>query len=449
MTMRVTLRSARLAAAIAIAVGSAETTNADVITVTTGGDAGTASTCTLRQAIQSANNDTGAGTGCADGTGTDTITFASILSGATITLTQGQLSIYTSLAIEGSGQTIDAAGPSRVLFISGSGTSLDASGLTVTGGAPGDTYSGGGIYGGDAENLHLDNCHIVGNSAQYGAAVAVEAGSTVTISNSVISGNTGISSAPSLSYGGGLLAYGSTVTFVRSTVSGNTATRAAGVWGRNSTFVFVDSTVSGNTATDAGGIYVFNSSTLTLTNSTVYNNTATNATGGVYVGNSAATLVNATVAGNHASKASGVAGRGTSITPSSITLYNSIVANNTSDDCYNDAFTSITAAYALIGNSGSACGITNGTNGNITGEDPQLGALSDNGGVTKTMALGPSSPALGAGNVALAVFNTAPLEYDQRGPGFPRTLPNGTIDIGAYQHQGSERIFANGFEPVP
>jgi hypothetical protein len=42
-----------------------------------------------------------------------------------------------------------------------------------------------------------------------------------------------------------------------------------------------------------------------------------------------------------------------------------------------------------------------------------------------------------------------PLNYDQRGPRFPRTLPDGTIDIAAYQHQGSVRVFANGFESGP
>jgi len=90
-------------------------------------------------------------------------------------------------------------------------------------------------------------------------------------------------------------------------------------------------------------------------------------------------------------------------------------------------------------------------NHNIFSDSPGLGALANNGGPTQTMALADDSPALNAGDPALAVepITLLPLNYDQRGPRFPRTLPDGTIDIGAYQHQGSERVFANGFEPVP
>ena len=51
------------------------------------------------------------------------------------------------------------------------------------------------------------------------------------------------------------------------------------------------------------------------------------------------------------------------------------------------------------------------------------------------MALLPGSPAIGAGSVSLAVdANGVPLQYDQRGPGYPRTT-NGAVDIGAYEVQ--------------
>lgn len=42
----------------------------------------------------------------------------------------------------------------------------------------------------------------------------------------------------------------------------------------------------------------------------------------------------------------------------------------------------------------------------------------------------------------------AALNYDQRGLGFPRTL-GGQVDIGAYQHQPSDRIFVDGLESEP
>jgi hypothetical protein len=61
--------------------------------------------------------------------------------------------------------------------------------------------------------------------------------------------------------------------------------------------------------------------------------------------------------------------------------------------------------------------------GSLTGVDPKLGPLADNGGPTPTLALLPGSPAIAAGDSA-----SAPAT-DQRG--FPR--PAGSADIGAYE----------------
>jgi hypothetical protein len=61
--------------------------------------------------------------------------------------------------------------------------------------------------------------------------------------------------------------------------------------------------------------------------------------------------------------------------------------------------------------------------------DPMLGPLQDNGGPTFTMALLPGSPAIGAGG-------PTDSEWDQRGPGYARTV-NGVTDIGAYEVQPS------------
>jgi hypothetical protein len=66
-------------------------------------------------------------------------------------------------------------------------------------------------------------------------------------------------------------------------------------------------------------------------------------------------------------------------------------------------------------------------------------ALADNGGPTKTHALGPGSPAVDAGN------NNASLTSDQRGTGFPRVI-GVAPDIGASEGVDTDRIFANGFD---
>lgn len=58
--------------------------------------------------------------------------------------------------------------------------------------------------------------------------------------------------------------------------------------------------------------------------------------------------------------------------------------------------------------------------------DPLLGPLAFNGGVTPTHALRTGSPAIGRGS------NPLLLQYDQRGPGFPR-VKGAAPDIGAFE----------------
>ncbi len=69
------------------------------------------------------------------------------------------------------------------------------------------------------------------------------------------------------------------------------------------------------------------------------------------------------------------------------------------------------------------------------GQDPLLGPLQDNGGVTSTYALLPGSPAIDAGDNTLAVdVNDNALVTDQRGPDFLR-IRNGIVDIGSFELQ--------------
>ena len=96
--------------------------------------------------------------------------------------------------------------------------------------------------------------------------------------------------------------------------------------------------------------------------------------------------------------------------------------------------------------SGSNNLIEDGSGGladSITG-DPLLGPLADNGGPTMTHALLPGSPAIDAGNNALAVdANGNPLTNDQRAAGFDRIF-GGTVDIGAFEFETILRGDVNG-----
>jgi len=86
-------------------------------------------------------------------------------------------------------------------------------------------------------------------------------------------------------------------------------------------------------------------------------------------------------------------------------------------------FGKIAAANHNVIQDGSDSGIADGVDGNQVGVAVLLdpAGLQDHGGPTPAIALLPGSPALNAGNSELAVDATgAPLEFDQRGFGFPR-----------------------------
>ena len=100
-----------------------------------------------------------------------------------------------------------------------------------------------------------------------------------------------------------------------------------------------------------------------------------------------------------------------------VTLVNTIGANNLGGDC-SGAITSL--GHNLDGD--GSCGLSGP--GDLSGVDPILGPLADNGGPTFTHALLPASMAIHAGD------DTAAPATDQRG--FPRFGPS---DIGAFEVQ--------------
>jgi CSLREA domain-containing protein len=101
----------------------------NTITVNTTDDPGTSAECSLRAAINNANDETfDSNSTCAAGTGTDTIIFS--VSG-TITLGSTLPAIENTLTLDGSGQTItvDGAGLCQVLLVN-NGATLNLNNLT-------------------------------------------------------------------------------------------------------------------------------------------------------------------------------------------------------------------------------------------------------------------------------------------------------------------------------
>jgi hypothetical protein len=188
-----------------------------------------------------------------------------------------------------------------------------------------------------------------------------------------------------------------------------------------------NSTISGNSSGDRGGGIYNEGSALEVSNSTISGNSVANGNGGgIYNQNCCAGLQvsNSTISGNSASvrqQTEPAVGYGGGIynTFSSALLKNTIVANNTSalgGSCYGGD----DGGYNL--DSGTSCGFST-SNNSLSGVDPMLGKLADNGGPTMTHALLAGSPAIDKGNSFGATT-------DQRG--FAR--PQGTAsDIGSFE----------------
>jgi HYR domain-containing protein len=330
--------------------------------------------------------DSGAGSlrqAIADAQPDDTIDFDLPSYQATITLTggpSGRLLINKSLKIEGPGaQLLKVSGnnASRVFLVS-LGATVHLSGLTVA-----DGNSGGGGGGGGIENR-----------------------GTLTITNSAISANRVPFTGPS--GGGGILNNGGTLMVTGSTFFDNHAEGIAG-------------------GAQGGGISNFG--TMTLTNCTFSANHAGFFGGGV-VNDGSATITNCTFFGNSANNRGG----GYNDNGGTVTMNNTIFAGNSAPQGP-DIFGPIDSGdYNLVQNTADA--ILSGTH-NITGLDPMLGPLADNGGPTDTHALPCGSPAIDKGN------NVAASGTDQRGAGFLRTFNNSPVnaqggdatDIGAFELQ--------------
>ncbi len=151
---------------------------------------------------------------------------------------------------------------------------------------------------------------------------------------------------------------------------------------------------------------------MALVNVTIADNTAGGGSGGFISGGSGqATAGNAGLG----------FGGGVAQQQGTLSFINTIIAANTADQSPDAFGTLASLGYNLIEVTTGAS-ITGTLTGNITGVDPGLQPLADNGGLTQTMAIDATSAAVNAGD-----DSAAPTD-DQRG--IPRL---GTSDIGAYE----------------
>jgi predicted outer membrane repeat protein len=415
---------------------------------------------TLRAAITQANANPGA----------DTIDFAVT---GTITLNGTQLPTITDdLTVSGPGAaslTLDAHGASRVFQVNASVT-VALSGLTIANGSAdhgggirndgvltlnavalsgnqASNNDGGGIY--NLGTLTVTGSIFSGNSAPFGGAI--RNGGTVAVTNSTLSGNSASAD------GGGIENYGGTLTVTDSTLSGNSARYDGGAIRTSGTLAVTNSTLSGNSATNHGGGIDNVRGTLTVTDSTLSGNSTefgggldnggtlavTNSTlsgnfgtfgGGIFNNVGTVAVTNSTLSGN-----SSFVGGGIDNYVGTVAVTNSTLSGNSGfiiGGGIRDDFGTVTLNNSIVANSPSGGDVGGGLSGghNLFGA-VALGPLADNGGPTQTMALPAGSPAIDAGDNALAVdANGQPLTTDQRGMPVAR-IQGGTVDIGAFESQ--------------
>ena len=340
------------------------------------------------------------------------------------------------VAADPEGTTISPGGG---IFNSGTLT-MERGGLDNNDAAGGQISSdgrGGALYvaSGNVEMSHVS--HISFNGAGFsgrGGGIYIEGGS-VTLTATVVHGN-------SAANGGGIFNNGE-LSITGSLMESNDARGRGGGIHNLGSLTITGTTVSknGSGPTDGRGGGIYNGAVLELTNSTISGNAGFGTGGGGIFNDASMELSNVTVSNN---SFFGDGGSGIYSSAGTTTvLVNTILANNIngagpvpSADC----FGTVTSKGHNLIESTNSCTIVGGGVGDVFGQDPGLGALSDNGGPpfihpTLTHALEPGSPALDAGDNAVCAAE--PVNgMDQRGVFRPQDGDSdGTAvcDIGAFE----------------
>jgi hypothetical protein len=328
--------------------------------------------------------------------------------------------------------------------------------------AVGADIGGGAFFAGGLIDTVVSNCTFVGNRGSNGGAIDVN-GSNMTIVDSTFIGNEAFGhggSAEQGGLGGGVYIDGmnrelevrpfvmcntvfennratvhgsaifrhsypggsstiSSCTFSENRLEGD-GTGTGTLYHGEAPLQLLSSTFSHNTTDHhAGAIFISADYPIAITNCTFVGNETPGNGGALFVGVAHVDVTNSTFADHYADYGPAIF-CGESCT---MTIRNSIFAYNEANDTYDGMACHKTMdggdniqwpATRLSGGDDTPC--TPGT----TFADPLLGDLADNGGPTRTMALDPSSPALGAGHDCPGT--------DQRGEA--RSEP---CDLGAFE----------------
>jgi parallel beta-helix repeat protein len=278
--------------------------------------------------------------------------------------------------------------------------------------------NGGALYLRSSSPAVIGNNISQNTASSSGAALYVSSSSAPAITNNTISGNT------TSSDGGGIhVSSSSTARITENTIAANRASSGAGLYVLSASPTIANNTVLANSATTAGGGLTLLNATAIVANNAFLGNSAESGSA-LYVSYSAATLVNNTLANNY-SYASGGA---LQLNWASPTIANTIVALNSSGLCASGTSSPTLRNNCIHGNASydyAGFADPTGTDGNIS-IDPGLAFTGDG-----RWHLMPDSPCRDAGNSADAYGNT---DLDAQ----PRIQPpGGAVDIGADESDGA------------
>ena len=264
-------------------------------------------------------------------------------------------------------------------------------------------YSGGGIFSSSGA-LSIINSSVEGNSAMSGGGICSYG--PLTVMYSAISDNS------SEVQGGGIFisSYSDLSQIINCTVSDNSSDEGAGVFIDEGSVTVMNSAFTGNAAvSDGGGIYCLSGNSLDMSNTLFAGNSASQG-GGIYT-EGYTSLSSCTIAGNTASSGSGIF--------NSIEMFavNSIVSLNYSDNISGDLYFD---QNNLIDEEdpGFVCSPEFDSNGELINAD------------SLDLHLSSGSMAIDSGDNEMLDVSVVDLDGNWR-------IFNGTVDIGAYEVQGT------------
>lgn len=484
--------------------------------------------CSIIEAIINANDEAATHDDCTAGSGADAV---NLPAGGLFEFTAfyvdysgytGTPVVTSEITINGNGSVFDTSGAPDLRFLAvGSTGDLTVDDLTMQNAAVSGGSNGGGAIFSDGGALTVTNSTFSGNESSSGGAILVDGG-TLDITDSTFNGNDGFRGGAIASYdaatiittttisgnfanrnGGGIVARGGSLTLTDSIVSGNGddplggtdyVDYGGGIFASRIDLSITRSTIDGNKANYVGGgLAIQASDSVTISQSAITNNTSTGEGGGIIWGGfgdsgaypATGSITNTTISGNSAGESGGgiqldngeltldnvtisdneasYEGGGIFVNDGTVNFNRTIVSGNTAGTAdeisiYVGTYGSGSAIvnnFNLFGHSGinDAAAFTNfitaGSDITATsdGTEPTalaniLAPLADNGGpttpATQTHALVAGSPALDHAPDAACAAATPVDGVDQRDE--PRNVDgDGTLatgnecDIGAYE----------------